>query len=196
MTLRDVNAGRDPHGGSVWDMARIPMIRKDNIVTKFGEAPSGVRAPKERSLPGNRGLKSRKKRILRYFRQNLFEWHTECADHDDQPGGQRVPPRPTGARTSRKGMGGVDSVLAAQETRQSFRLKKRPLLSSARKQERLPLPHLGKLESSPSSSSNTSAVVSDEEYGAVGGASPAKRAKTGHEEHRLSALAATWIEPS
>ncbi|KAG0724482.1 hypothetical protein GWK47_040510 [Chionoecetes opilio] len=88
-------------------------------------------------------------------------------------------------------MGGVDSVLAAQETRQSLRLEKAAAFSARKQEEAAASSSVAQLESSPSSSSNTSAVVSDEEYGAVGGASPAKRAKRATKNIVSPALAAT-----
>ncbi|KAG0715541.1 hypothetical protein GWK47_011746 [Chionoecetes opilio] len=94
-------------------------------------------------------------------------------------------------RRGRRGPG-VDSVLAAQETRQLFAWK-RPLLSPPAKKGRgcrFLICGAARVLS-PSSSPNTSAVVSDEEYGAVGGASPAKRAKRATKNIVSPALAAT-----
>ncbi|KAG0722511.1 hypothetical protein GWK47_044355 [Chionoecetes opilio] len=88
-------------------------------------------------------------------------------------------------------MGGVDSVLAAQETRQSLRLEKAAFLCpQTRRGCRFLI--CGAVEFSPSSSSNTSAVFSDEEYGAVE-ERVCEAGRKGHEEHRLPALAATWM---
>ncbi|KAG0728109.1 hypothetical protein GWK47_003841 [Chionoecetes opilio] len=117
----------DPDGGSFWDMARIPMIRKDNIVTKIEKLHRSTSSSKKVAI-GDRRLKSGKKRILRYFSTTSSRGTRECADHDDQPGDKEFPlaQREPGRRGR---MGGVDSVLAAQETRQSLRLGKRPLLS-------------------------------------------------------------------
>ncbi|KAG0711421.1 hypothetical protein GWK47_002293 [Chionoecetes opilio] len=165
------------------------MIRKDNIVTKFeklhGEYSS---SRKVESAIGGSNLE---RKVFEVLLDNLLGRGTrECADHDDQPGGQRVPPRPTGP--GRRGrMGGVDSVLAAQETRQSLRLEKAAAFSARKQEEAAASSLVAQLESSPSSSSNTSAVVSDKNTEQLGGASPAKRAKRATKNIVSPALAAT-----
>ncbi|KAG0722720.1 hypothetical protein GWK47_043976 [Chionoecetes opilio] len=100
---------------------------------------------------------------------------------------------PTGPRTRGKdGRRSIPSLLLGKDEAISS-LGKRPLFSLRPQTRRGPAASssVAQLESSPSSSSNTSAVVSDEEYGAVGGASPAKRAKRATKNIVSPALAAT-----
>ncbi|KAG0713933.1 hypothetical protein GWK47_015099 [Chionoecetes opilio] len=122
-------------------MGAIPMIRKDNIVTKIEKLNREYELLKKGSI-GDRRLKSRKKRILRYFSTTLDVAHG-CADHDDQPGGQRVSSSPkTGARPSRKdgrSRGFRPCLLRRRGNLFFFFAWKRPAAFSARKKERLPL---------------------------------------------------------
>ncbi|KAG0715677.1 hypothetical protein GWK47_011406 [Chionoecetes opilio] len=161
------------------------MIRKKTTIVIKIEKLHREYEPLKKGRYRRSEAQTRKKRILRYFSTTSSTWHTGSADHDDQPGGQEflLAQREPGRRGR---MGGVDSVLAPSgKTRQSLRLEK-PLFSPPENKKRLPLPICGALESSPSSSSNTSAVVSDEEYGAFGRSESCEAGETGHEEHRLS----------
>ncbi|KAG0718262.1 hypothetical protein GWK47_007782 [Chionoecetes opilio] len=91
-------------------------------------------------------------------------------------------------------MGGVDSVLAAQETRQSLRLEKAAAFS-ARKQE----------EAAASSSWRSSSprrrpaptlqlFVSDEEYGAVGGKRVLRSGRNGPRRNIVSPARAATLD--
>ncbi|KAG0725806.1 hypothetical protein GWK47_037884 [Chionoecetes opilio] len=174
------------------------MIRKTNIVTKIEKLHGEYELLKKGRYRRSEAQISKEK-DFEVLLDNLFDVAhgnalTMMTNQEDKEFllAQREP--------GRRGriLGGVDSVLAAQEPRQSLRFGKRAAAFSARKQEEAAASSsVAQLESSPSSSSNTSAVVSDEEYGAVGGASPAKRGPKRATKNIVSpALAATWIEPS
>ncbi|KAG0717343.1 hypothetical protein GWK47_054668 [Chionoecetes opilio] len=160
------------------------MIRKENIVTKIEKLHREYESSRKVAI-GDRRLKSRKKRILRYFSTTSSTWHTGMPDHDDHQEdkefllAQRDPGR-------RGRMGGVDSALCCSGDEAISSLGKGRCFLRPQQEEAAASSSGGAARVSPSSSSNTSVVVSDEKYGAVGGASPGEAGETGHEEHRLS----------
>ena len=189
-TLRDVTLAVTPMVAQFWDMARIPMIRKDNIVTKIEKLHREYELLKKGRYRRSEAQISKEK-DFEVLLDNLFDVAhgnalTMMTNQEDKEFllAQREPGR-------RGRMGGVDSVLAAQEARRSLRLEKAAAFSARKQEEAAASSSVAQLESSPSSSSNTSAVASDEEYGAVGGASPAKRAKRATKNIVSPALAAT-----
>ncbi|KAG0721577.1 hypothetical protein GWK47_046200 [Chionoecetes opilio] len=95
-----------------WDMARTPMIRKDNIVTKIEKLHGEYELLKKGRYRRSEAQIS-KERILRYFSKTLFDVAhgnalTMMTNQEDKEFllAQREPGR-------RGRMGGVDSVLAA-----------------------------------------------------------------------------------
>ncbi|KAG0717695.1 hypothetical protein GWK47_000847 [Chionoecetes opilio] len=128
MTLRDVTRAAPPWGlvlglGGSQDP-------KDNFVTKFEKLHGGVQLLKKGAM-GRSEAKTQKKRILRTSRQP-FDVAQGNALTFMTTGGQRVPPAQREPASGR--MGGVDSLLSAQETRQSLRLGK-TLLSPPKKKK-------------------------------------------------------------
>ena len=144
-----------------WNMAWIPMIRKDSIVTKIEELHREYELLKKGQY---RRLEAQipKEKDFEVLLGNLFDVAhgnalTVMTNQEDKefPLAQREPGR-------RGRMGGVDSVLAAQEARRSLRLEKAAAFSAHKQEEAAASLSVARLESSPSSSSNTSAVASDE----------------------------------
>ncbi|KAG0727438.1 hypothetical protein GWK47_034645 [Chionoecetes opilio] len=114
------------------------MIRKDNIVTKIEKLHREYSSSRKVANRRSEAQISKKKGFWGTSRQPLRRGTRECADHETNQEDKEFPPRPTGARTSRK-MGGVRFRPCAQETRQSLRLE-RPLLSPPANKKRLPFP--------------------------------------------------------
>ena len=132
-TLRDVTLAVTPMVAQFWDMARIPMIRKDNIVTKIEKLHREYELLKKGRYRRSEAQISKEKEF-EVILDNLFDVAhgnalTVMTNQEDKEFllAQREPGR-------RGRMGGVDSVLAAQEARRSLRLEKAAAFS-ARKQE-------------------------------------------------------------
>ncbi|KAG0718302.1 hypothetical protein GWK47_052682 [Chionoecetes opilio] len=153
MTLRDVTLAVTPMVAQFWDMARIPMIRKDNIVTKIEKLHREYELLKKGRYRRSEAQISKEK-DFEVLLDNLFDVAhgnalTMMTNQEDKEFllAQREPGR-------RGRMGGVDSVLAAQETRQSLRLEKAAAFSARKQEEAAASSSVAQLESSPSSSSN------------------------------------------
>ncbi|KAG0716435.1 hypothetical protein GWK47_009757 [Chionoecetes opilio] len=154
MTLRDVTLAVTPMVAQFWDMARIPMIRKDNIVTKIEKLHREYELLKKGRYRRSEAQISKEK-DFEVLLDNLFDVAhgnalTMMTNQEDKEFllAQREPGR-------RGRMGGVDSVLAAQETRQSLRLEKAAAFSARKQEEAAASSSVAQLESSPSSSSVT-----------------------------------------
>ena len=160
-TLRDVTLAVTPMVAQFWDMARIPMIRKDNIVTKIEKLHREYELLKKGRYRRSEAQISKEKEF-EVLLDNLFDVAhgnalTVMTNQEDKEFllAQREPGR-------RGRMGGVDSVLAAQEARRSLRLENASVFSVRKQEEAAASSSMAQLESTPSSSSNTSAVASDE----------------------------------
>ncbi|KAG0702585.1 hypothetical protein GWK47_025062 [Chionoecetes opilio] len=140
MTLRDVTLAVTPMVAQFWDMARIPMIRKDNIVTKIEKLHREYELLKKGRYRRSEAQISKEK-DFEVLLDNLFDVAhgnalTMMTNQEDKEFLLAQRSQDVEGR-----MGGVDSVLAAQETRQISSLGKGRCFS-ARKQEEAAVPHL------------------------------------------------------
>ncbi|KAG0713233.1 hypothetical protein GWK47_016639 [Chionoecetes opilio] len=175
MTLRDVTLAVPPMGLSfgIWRAPRPKTTLSPRLELHGGTSPQ------ERSYGGS-GAQSGKKRILGYFSKPFSTWHRGNAlPMTNQEA--KISSSPKGPRRRGK-EGGVDSVLAPGDGAISS-LGKGPLFS--------PPPQTRRAAASSSVAPRPCRVQLQHfafclnENGSIGGASPAKRAETGHKKSSL-----------
>ncbi|KAG0719513.1 hypothetical protein GWK47_050327 [Chionoecetes opilio] len=157
------------------------MIRKDNIVTKIEKLHGEYELLKKGRYRRSEAQISKEK-DFEVLLDNLFDVAHGMRDHDDQPGGQRVPPRPTGARTSGKeGAASIPSLLLRRRGN-LFAWKKAAAFSARKKEEAAASSSVAQLESSPSPAP-TLQLLSQMKNTEQLRSESCEAGETGHEEH-------------